>query len=169
MLSTIKEGSQQEISIFIYQILKTMSVGNNSFVNYLHFLSFYLTFAPGSLYCLHIQVSSSSSVYLLSVSLRSSATIQGDSPGTTQTNLPSRPRSRSLCSQRRSSSSSRKSTLAGLSRRRNKAHQNTKTLQPQWKRQVCVFVDRSGFLGQVMFWTLVLFHMSPQWKKKTYG
>lgn len=77
-----------------------------------------------SLYYLHIHVSLSYSVDFLSVSFRSWATIQGDSPGIALTNLSRRPRSRSPCSQRKSSSSSRRNTLAGLWRRRNKSHPN---------------------------------------------
>lgn len=62
---------------------------------------------------------------LFSMSNRSSTTIQGDSPGINWTDLPRkprRPRSQSLCSQRRSSSSSKKNISAGPLRRRNKAH-----------------------------------------------
>lgn len=58
-----------------------------------------------------------------SVSLRSSGTIQGGSQGTNGTGPRRQPRSKSLCSQRRSSSNSRKSTLAGPTRRIIKMHQ----------------------------------------------
>lgn len=58
-----------------------------------------------------------------SLPLRSSGTIQGGSQGINGTGPRRQPRSKSLCSQRRSSSNSRKSTLAGPTRRIIKMHQ----------------------------------------------
>lgn len=66
--------------------------------------------------CVHL------SVYLLSVSIRSSATIQEGYHRITQTKMLRRPRSCSLCLQRKSSSSSRENTSAGLLKKRHKAH-----------------------------------------------
>lgn len=65
-------------------------------------------------------------LFLLSGSLRSRGTIQGGSPGINRTNLRSQSRSQSLFSQRRSSSNSRKSTLAGSMRRIIKMHRGIK-------------------------------------------
>lgn len=59
-----------------------------------------------------------------SLSLRSSGTIQGGSQGIKETSPRRQPRSKSLYSQRRSSSNSRKSTLAGPTRRIIKMHQS---------------------------------------------
>ena len=56
------------------------------------------------------------------VSHRSWTTTRAGGPEIARSDPPRRPRSRSLCSQRRSSSSSRRNTLAGWSRRRNKVH-----------------------------------------------
>lgn len=72
----------------------------------------------------HGQTCTENKVVLVSVSLRSRGTIQGGSPGINGTGLRRQPRSQSLCSQRRSSSNSRKSTLAGLTRRIIKMHQS---------------------------------------------
>lgn len=91
------------------------------------------------------------SVDLLSVSLRSWATIQVDSPGITRTDPPRKPRSRSLCSRRRSSSSSRRNTSAGLSRIRNKAHTKHKDTTATVETSGLRFVDQIEFLDKFMF------------------
>lgn len=136
--------------------------------DHLNLLNFYFIFAFASLYSLHI-VSLLYTVGLFSVSLRSWTTIQGDSPGIARTDPPRRPRSRSLCSQRRSSSSSRRNTLAGLSRRRNKARRNKKTLQPQWKRQGCVLWINVDFRTRLCPGSWFLFTCLNNGTRKLWG
>lgn len=78
-----------------------------------------------NLFCM-VQNVQKNELFLLSVSLRSRGTIQGGSPGINRTGLRRQSRSQSLSSQRRSSSNSRKSTLAGSMRRIIKMHQGIK-------------------------------------------
>lgn len=64
--------------------------------------------------------------YSCSPSLRSRGTVQGGSPGINRTSLRRQSKSHSLSSRRKSFSNSRKSTLAGSTRRINKIHQSIK-------------------------------------------
>ncbi len=134
------------------------------FSSHLDFIFVDWILASASLYCADIHVNSYQ--VDLCLSLRFWTIMQGDSPGIARINQPRRSSRRSLCSQRRSSSSSRGNTLAGLLKRKTEVNWNTKTLHLQRKRQSCVWwitVDLwSGWSsGSWIHFT------SQQWNKET--